>query len=305
MRLRDLILVLATLGGMFLGVFIPETADRFKDLTPYFLMGLLFLSFLRLDLSALLRPQPGSWLEVAVWSLVKLVVLPLAVWALFRWLWPEWALAALVLSAVSTGVSCPFYATLLGANLPRVVLVVVVTSLALPLTLPAMIRLLTGAETEVPFWPMFRLLSMLIFLPAAAMALCRRWTPGLVEALGRVSYPLSLALMFVISAIVFAPIGQHFSADPGNFLEAVALATLLCGIYLALGLWLPRLWPGRLTPLTGMVCLIYINNVLGVVFAARFLDFNSVLLCGCYLFPIYVALLPLRYLRERFAWVSA
>jgi len=305
MRMRDLILVLATLGGMLLGGFIPETAERFKDWTPYLLMGLLFISFLRLDLSALLRPQPGSWLEVLVWFLVKLVVLPLAVWALFHWLWPEWALAALVLSAVSTGVSCPFYATLLGANLPRVVLVVVTTSLALPLILPALIRLLTGAQTEVPFWPMFRLLSMLIFLPAAAMALCRRWLPSLVEALGRVSYPLSLALMFVISAIVFAPIGQHFQADPGNFLEAVALATVLCAVYLAVGLWLPRLLPGRLTPLTGMVCLVYVNNVLGVVFAARFLDFHSVLLCGCYLFPTYVALLPLRYLRERLPWVGA
>lgn len=304
MRLRDLILVLATLGGMLLGGFIPATAERFKDWTPYLLMGLLFLSFLRLDLSALVHPQTGSWLEVLIWSLVKLALLPIAVWAILHWLWPEWALAALVLSAVSTGVSCPFYATLLHANLVRVVLVVVTTSLALPLTMPALIRLLTGAETEVPFWPMFRALAMLIFLPAAAMALCRRWVPALVETLGRFGYPLSLALMFVISAIVFAPIGQHFQADPGNFLEALALATVLCAVYLAVGLWLPRLLPERLTPLTGMVGLVYINNVLGVVFAARFLDFHSVLLCGCYLFPIYVALLPLRYLRDRLSWVS-
>ena len=82
MRPRDLLLVLVTLGGMVLGVFVPETAGRFKDLTPYFLMGLMFLSFLRLDLSALLHPQPGAWLEVLVWSLVKLAILPLVLWAL-------------------------------------------------------------------------------------------------------------------------------------------------------------------------------------------------------------------------------
>ena len=302
---RDLLLVLFTLAGMALGVLIPETAGRFKDLTPYSLMVLMFLSFLRLDLAALLRPQAGAWLEVLAWSLVKLLILPLALWALCRWLWPGWALAVLVLSAVSAGVTGPFYATLLGANLPRVILLVVVTSLVLPLSLPALIRLLTGAQTDVPFGPMFRLLSMIIFVPAVLMAACRRWAPALVAGIGRVSYPISLFLLFTISAVVFAPFGQHFRADPARFLVAVVLSGALCGIYLAVGLWLPRLLPGRLTPLTGMVGLIYINNVLGVVFAARFLDFNSVLLCGCYLFPIYVALLPLRWLRQRFDWVSA
>ena len=114
MRLRDLLLVIATFGGMGIGVLIPETAGQFKSATPYLLMALMFLSFLRLDLAALLRPQPGAWLEVALWSGLKLLALPLAMWAVFRWLWPDWALAALALSAVSAGVTSPFFASLLG-----------------------------------------------------------------------------------------------------------------------------------------------------------------------------------------------
>ncbi|MFZ5584304.1 MAG: hypothetical protein ACOZHQ_00075 [Thermodesulfobacteriota bacterium] len=304
MRLRDLLLVIATFGGMGIGVLIPETAGQFKSATPYLLMALMFLSFLRLDLAALLKPQPGAWLEVALWSGLKLLALPLAMWAIFRWLWPDWALAALALSAVSAGVTSPFFASLLGADMPRVIITVVVTSLVLPISLPALIRLLTGASTEVPFLPMFWLLAMMIFAPAALMGLARRWTPGLVGFLGRVGYPASLALMFIISVIVFAPFGQHFRDDPARFLVAVAVSFALWAFYVLSALLLGRALPGRLTPLTGMVAMVYVNNVLGVVFAARFLDFNSVLLCGCYLFPIYLALLPLRWLRDRLPWVA-
>lgn len=304
MRPRDLLLVIVTLGGMLVGVLIPETAAQFKATTPYFLMTLMFLSFLRLDLAALLRPPAGAWLEVAVWSVVKLFALPLALWALCAWLLPDWALAALVLSAVSAGVTGPFFASLLGADIARVLLTVVATSLILPLSLPALIRLLTGAHTDVPFWPMFSLLAMIIFVPAVLMGAARNWAPRFVEAVGRVSYPISLGLMFFISIIVFAPFGRHFQVDPLHFLVAVAVSFAIWAAYVLVALLLPRLLPGRLTPLTGMVNLVYINNVLGVVFAARFLDFNSVLLCGCYLFPIYLALLPLRWLRDHLPWVA-
>ncbi len=301
MRARDLLLVIVTIGGMGAGLLAPGPALAFKDLTPYLLMGLLFLSFLRLDFAALLKPAPGGLAEVAIWSLVKLLVLPACLWGLAKWLWPEWALAVLVLSAVSTGVTCPFYASLLGADLPRVLLMVVATSLALPLSLPALIKLLVGAETAVPYADMFRLLAMIIFAPAALMGLVRRFWPQLVDFLGRVSFPLSTALLFTISAVVFAPFGEHFARDPGRFLAATLLSFGLCGLYLAVGRLLPRLAPSILSPLTGMTALVYINNVLGVVFASRFLDFNSVLLCGCYLFPIYLALLPLRWLTRHLA----
>ncbi len=296
MRGRDLLLVSVTLGGMGLGVMLPAPAQELKGLTPYLLMGLLFLSFLRLDLAALLRPGPGVLAEVAFWSLIKLVALPLLTWGLAKWLLPQWALAVLLLSAVSTGVTCPFYASLLGADMPRALLTVVATSLLLPLSLPALIRLLEGAETAVPYLEMFRLLAMLIFAPAALMALARRFCPVFVAWLERTGFFLSLALLFAISAVVFAPFGEHFSRDAASFAEALLLSFLLCGLYLALGWGAPRLAPGRLDPLTGATSLVYINNVLGVVFASRFLDFQSVLLCGCYLFPIYLALLPLRML---------
>ena len=200
---------------------------------------------------------------------------------------------------MSTGVSSPFFAAVLGADLARVLMVVVSTSLLVPLSLPALLSLLSGAQTSLPFWPMFRLLALVIFTPLAAVWLARRLGPAVEERLGRVAFPVSLALLFAISAVVFAPLAGHLRRDPVQFLAATGLSFALAGVYLALALALKRLGRGRLDGLTGQVGLVYINNVLALVFASRFLDTRSVLLTGCYLLPYYLALLPLRWLNPR------
>ncbi|MBI5524167.1 MAG: hypothetical protein HY910_16200 [Desulfarculus sp.] len=299
MQTRDILVILVTLGGVLCGVALPGPSGALQPATVHFLMGLLFLSFLRLDLKALLRPAPGVLAEVALWTLVKLVVAPVALWGLAAWWLPEWALPVLVLSAMSAGVSGPFFAAMLGADLVRVLMVVVATSLLLPVTLPALVRLLAGAEIAVSFWDMFRLLALVIFGPLALLMLVRRLAPALLRPLERLAFPVSLGLMFMLSAAIFAPFGGHLLQRPGQFLLATLLAFALGLAYLGLALACTRLSGGRLEPLTGQVTLVYINNVLALVFAGRFLDTPSVLLAGCYLLPYYLALLPLRWLSTR------
>ncbi len=299
MQTRDILVILVTMGGILAGVLWPGPAGALQPQTVYFLMALLFLSFLRLDFKALWHPAPGVLWEVALWTLAKLLLAPLLLWGLAAWLLPAWALPVLVLSAMSAGVSGPFFAAMLGADMVRVLMVVVATSLLVPFTLPALVRLLAGTETGISFWEMFRLLAMVIFSPLALLLVLRRLTPGFVERLARVSFHISLGLLFFISAAVFAPFGGYVKSRPEQFLVASLLAFALAAVYLGLALLLTRLGRGRLDALTGQVALVYINNVLGLVFAGRFLDTQSVLLTGCYLLPYYLALLPLRWLVSR------
>jgi BASS family bile acid:Na+ symporter len=299
MNTRDILVILVTLGGILAGVAWPGPAGGLAPLTVYFLMTLLFLSFLRLDFKALLHPAPGMLWEVLWWTLAKLILAPLICFCLAAWLLPAWALPVLVLTAMSAGVSGPFFASMLGADMVRVLMVVVATSLLVPFTLPALVRLLAGAETGISFGDMFRLLAMVIFSPLALLLLLRRLVPGLLESLAKISFPVSLGLLFLISAAVFAPFGGYVLASPRQFLLASLLAFALAAIYLGLALLFTRLGRGRLDALTGQVAMVYINNVLALVFAGRFLDTESVLLAGCYLLPYYLALLPLRYLSRR------
>ncbi len=55
----------------------------------------------------------------------------------------------LVLSGVSTGVTAPFFATHLGANINRVLKLVMFTSLLVPFTLPALVSWLIGGEVNI------------------------------------------------------------------------------------------------------------------------------------------------------------
>ena len=75
---------------------------------------------------------------------LKLFLLPALIYPLAVRFFPEYALGLLLLAGVSTGVSAPFFAALVGAHIPLVLLLTVATSIVLPVTLPFMAKLLAG-----------------------------------------------------------------------------------------------------------------------------------------------------------------
>lgn len=294
MRPRDLVLVLVAFAGIAAGVLAPGPAGLFTPAALYLMMIILFLSFLRLDFAGLVSLRGAELAEVAVWSSLKLLVLPLVLWAATTWLAPSLALPVLLVSGVSTGVTAPFMSALLGGDTPRVLQITVVTSLLLPLTLPGLVQLLMGRELTIPFWHMARLLALVIFLPSLAALAVRRLVPGVTGWLQKVGYPISLVLFFLINAGVFAPYAGFLREQRGQLWEAALTATILGAVYTGAGLGLGRLWPRRLSALTGAMSLVFINNVLVVVFAARFFGPEAPLLAAAYMLPYFSVLLLLR-----------
>lgn len=294
MSLRDLLLLVVAFAGVGCGLAWPEFTGWLTPLALYLMMTILFLSFLRLDFRALVRLKAADLTEVAVWSGLKLLLLPLALWALTAWLAPEFALPVLLLSGVSAGVTAPFMSALLGGDTPRVLQVVVVTSLLLPVTLPGLVALLMGRHLQIPFAHMARMLALVVFLPAGAAFLVRTLLTRLAQRLERVGFQVSLTLFFGINAGVFAPYAAYFRLQRGQVVQAVVLAYALGAVYSGAGLLLGRLWPTRLNGLTGAMTLTFLNNVLVVVFAARFFGPEAPLLAAAYLLPYFSALILFR-----------
>jgi predicted Na+-dependent transporter len=298
-RGRDLLLIAVALAGIAGGVAMPGMAGVFSPYILYFMMAILFLSFLRIDFAVLFSLGAGTRLEVAAWSAWKLIVLPVILWVLCRVMMPELSLAVLLLSGVSSGVTAPFFAGLLGASVERGLQVVVVTSLLVPLTLPALTHALMGAELAIPYWPMVRMLLLVMFVPLfVALALRRLW-PAILSHLGRVQFPLVLALFLVINLGVFA----NYADFLRTHLERVALILLMCCllalVFAGSGFLLGRLSGGRLRGLDGAVLMTYINNVLIVVFSARFFGPTEALTAAVYMLPLFVMLLPIRFAAQR------
>ena len=130
MRINDLILFLVIFGSAAVAVFFPDTGIIFQPYLLYFMMLLLFLSFLNIDFRALLDTSRESLLRLATMASVKLIVLPTALYAIALFVIPDYAVPILLLSGISTGVVAPFLASLVAADVATVLRMVIVTSLA-------------------------------------------------------------------------------------------------------------------------------------------------------------------------------
>jgi bile acid:Na+ symporter, BASS family len=299
MRARDFIMIVVAFAGIAGGVFLPAWAGWFTPVTIYMMVTVLYLSFLRIDFGALARLKGADLGELAWWSLLKLVVLPVGLWALAAWLAPSWALPVLLLSGVSAGVTAPFFSQLLGGDQARTLQLTVLTSVLVPFTLPALVGLLAGHQINLPLAAMGRMLAMVIFVPLVLAWLTLRLLPALLEPLARIQFPLVVTLFFLINLGVFAPFSSFFFEQAGQVVAAVGLSCLLAAAYFGTAWASGSLSGHRLDRLSCGTGLVFINNVLVVVVAAKFFGPRSPLLAAAYMLPFFLMLLPFRHMARR------
>ena len=304
MRIRDVMLVALSLGGLAVGVLWPAFGILVTPWTVELMMVQLFFSFLGVDFQTLARLQPNDALEVGAIAAVKLFALPALLWTASLWLPPQHTLAILLLSGTSTGVTAPFIAILLRANPNRMLQVAVLTSALVPFTLPALVSLLMGQHLEIPYTHMVRLLALILLPPGIVVFLLKHYTPGLALRLDRLSMPVGLPLFFFTTLAVIAPFAGQVTGDPSSVLVSLGLATLLAVIFAASGLGLARLWPRHLDGLSFALGLTCCNNVLVAVFASRFFGPDPTLLAVLYMLPYFLILLPMRWLAQRLRLVG-
>jgi bile acid:Na+ symporter, BASS family len=72
-----------------------------------------------------------------VLSIIKIVALPAGMYALAYVVYEPFALPVLLLSGISTGLGAPFVVNLIGGQLPLVIGMIIVTSVAVPFILPS------------------------------------------------------------------------------------------------------------------------------------------------------------------------
>jgi bile acid:Na+ symporter, BASS family len=296
-RLNDLILLLVLFASMMAGILAPGFGALFQPFPPYLMMLLLFISLLPIRMEDIWEAVRTGWRGIFLLAAVKIVLLPVAVFYLFRWAFPEYALGALLLTGISTGVVAPFISNLVGANSARVLVLVVVTSPLVPFTLPLLVKLLSEQAMALSLAAMIRMLALVIFVPVAAVELLRRTVPRLLERIDRRRFPISLAVFAMINLAVFSRYSGFFHQKPATIAVATGLAVILAAIYLAVGLLVT--WRDPLDDrLAAAVSLGNMNNVLVIVFAARFFSPIEPTLAAMYMIPFFGLIVPLRVFRR-------
>ena len=122
-------------------------SEPFSYLTPVMAPGLmivLFLSFLKVfpkDVWAALKLYPA---RLSLLVVIKLIVLPVGVYALAVRLAPDYAFGLFLLAGTSTAVASPFMTQIIRGNVAFVLVMAVATTLLVPFSLPALIGFLAG-----------------------------------------------------------------------------------------------------------------------------------------------------------------
>jgi BASS family bile acid:Na+ symporter len=301
MRTNDLILFAVIFGSVAAAVYLPEVGKIFHPYLLYFMMLLLFLSFLKIDFAALLDTSLDSLLRLAALTSVKLLVLPTVLYIIALFVIPQYAIPILLLSGISTGVVAPFLAGLLDADVATVLRMVIITSLVVPFSLPCLVKLLAGAEISVPLDLMIRLLALVIFVPMGAVLVLRRLAPQILAKVAERQYPVSLLLFALINLGVFSKYSSFFFDRPGQLLVSVAVAYVLSVIYYLTGFVLvPTQRPGQ--RLAAGLSLALMNNVLVIFFSSRFFGPLSPALAAMYMFPFFTMIVPVKLIAHRVEW---
>jgi bile acid:Na+ symporter, BASS family len=298
LHLKDILLVLVVISSMAAAIIFPDFAARFKVFPFYCLMINFFLSYLSIDLASVWKALKGYSTQIFVFTVMKLAILPVIIYFVFHSIAPDYALSALLLTAVSTGVVAPMISNMVGGNSALVLVVVVITSALSPFTLPALIKAVVAKEVTISFLSMLRMLATVIFIPIAIVEIIRYVLPRLVAPILKIQFPVSLLLFGLINLGVFYRYAPFFEKEPSVIIIATAVAFFLAAIYCVVGILFFR--RGRVeNQLAGAVMLGNINNVLVIVFSSEFFGPLEPLVAAMYMIPFFVIVIPLRYYHHR------
>jgi len=257
------------------------------------MMFQLFFSFLKIDFLQVFHELRKKIFILFILCFFKLGVIPVGLFFLTQALWPEYAVPVLLLSGISTGVVAPFISGLLEASTLLVLMMVVVSSLLSPFSLPALVSFLVGRTIVISFLMMVKILAMVVFLPAVAAILLRYFYPPFLEKLEKVQFPVSLFLFACINLGVFAKYSSFFIETPMKVAETILVVFVLSIIYHGVGflvMWRMK----REDQLAGAISFAYMNNVLVVVFSSQFFGPLAPTLAALYMLPFFTMIVPVR-----------
>ncbi|MBF0509106.1 MAG: bile acid:sodium symporter [Deltaproteobacteria bacterium] len=296
-RTNDLILLLVVFSSMAVGILWPRFGLWFQALPVYMVMCLLFLSYLSITPEDLWDTLKISTKTIFYLTLLKMVALPVGIYFLFRVVLPDYAMAALLLTGVSTGVVAPFISSLVKANTPLVLVMVIITSPLTPLTLPCLVKLVSSQSIQIPFADMIKMLGLVIFIPIMAVEVLRRVAPVIPAKIIRRRYPVSLAIFAVINFGVFSRYSDFLLRHPATLLTATLVGLALAGLYIVAVIPFFGNLPVA-DQLAAVISFGNMNNVLVIVFAAKFFGPLEPTVAAMYLIPFFGLILPLRAYRK-------
>lgn len=300
MHIRDLIMVLVSFSSMAAGVFLPQAALLPASTPRVILMFMLYMSFLAVGVTALWGETRSSFHVLVRLTLFRLIVLPLICFCIFRLMLPEFALSALLLGAAPVGVMAAVFSLMLKANTALILAGNIVTSLLLPISLPAVLSIIDKSLRTLGLTPLdlpehFSLgdmslsLAITILVPFAAAILTRKLSIGMAQGLLLRQFPLLTTAIALSNLAIFSSYADVLLQDPALPARALGAAGLLC-IIMSLAAVPASAGMPRDIRLAFLISCGIINNILLMIISLEFFSVTEALTGAAYLVPLYILL---------------
>jgi bile acid:Na+ symporter, BASS family len=318
------LLLVSVFPFIIAGILLPSIGRLFSPYLLVWLGVLLFLNLIRLELRDLV-PSFTNLSRILVLSTMKILVVPLVLYAITNTFYPIESLPILLLSGISTGLGAPFVVNFVGdgtagrKELHLVVGMIIVTSLAVPFTLPSFVYLLFHQHFSLSLSNMIILLSTALFIPLGLGWLTKRYLPKIAMSIDKKSLPLSMIVIVLINFGMFARFSSYFYNDPLFVINTILLSSFLFVIYGLSGYGTDRIlkliinYKNGFTVYNGnsnhieekgddfifsFISMSYINNILVAVFAEQFFGPKTAALAAFYNIPYYVGIFFIKRMRR-------
>lgn len=183
---------------------LPKIGVALSPYTTWILAALLFSSFAGIkfgEMATVVRHPARSMFTV----LMILVVAPLAIYPIAQFLFPEFALGALLFMMLPAAVSSPAVAAIYGGNVAVATVDAVLSNLLSVLTIPLLFGLFAHESVDIGTASILRQMLFVIVLPFAVGALINRFFSNGAKALHRHNRIINLSLLFFLFYAAFSP----------------------------------------------------------------------------------------------------
>jgi len=190
----------AMVAGVFIGLLVPPLATLLRPMLAAAVWALLVISLLRVDLAQGVM-HLGRPFRLLVILVLFMVAMPVGMQALTSVTdLPPGVAGAMVLTAGSSVlISTPTIGLLMGLDGAMILLIMLGSTLLVPLTMPSVALLLLGMQLDVSTWELMGRLAALVGSGVLVAVICRRiWAPQVA----RISRQLDGGAVIVL--IIFA-----------------------------------------------------------------------------------------------------
>ncbi len=202
-------------AGIVLGLALPVYSSVLMSFLKPLLMIMLFLVFLKTDVSEIIRNMKNYKLTALV-VILNIIILPLIFYFVVNLFNHNLAVGALLLTAMPAAIASPALTDIVKGNTALSASIVIVSSLVAPLTVPFLFWLIQISDLSIDPWWLLIDISVIIIIPLILSQFVKKYKPQFVQKNQQIFTSVNV---FILAAMVYVAIASQRDAMMINSVE--------------------------------------------------------------------------------------